>query len=48
MFVCADVCVQSQDYFDKAIFTVGPLHLFTVSVMITLPALQVPSVSTCL
>lgn len=38
------MCV-SEGYFDKAIFMLGPLHLFTVSVMITLPALQVPSVS---
>lgn len=39
--MCTDLCV-SWGYFDKAVFTVG-LRLFTVSLMITLLALQVPS-----
>lgn len=36
----------SGGYFDKAFFTVGP-SLFTVSPMITLLALKVPSLCVC-
>lgn len=39
--MCGSLCV-SGGYFGKAVFTVGP-RLFTVSPMITLLALQVPS-----
>lgn len=41
--MCLSICAGvSGGYFGKAVFTVGP-RLFTVSPMITLLALQVPS-----